>query len=75
MVNARSCSILTDANAQLRMFGVRLVEKSGQRLGGTAIPAVVTVPRNVLGDEVEIASLIAGRGGGACRVFLFRKAP
>lgn len=65
MAHARARAILADTYAQFRVIAMGGVEPSGESGGCRAISSVIAVPRYIVGDEIESASLIACRGGGA----------
>jgi len=65
MAHARARAILADTYAQFRIIAMGGIEPGGERGSRRALPSVLAVPRYIVGDEVEGASLIACRGGGA----------
>ena len=73
VVDTGSCPVFTDADTYFGIFLVCTVQKGCQCFRSTSIPTVVTVPGNVIGNEVQITVLAAGGSCRTGRVFLFRQ--
>ena len=70
VVDTGSGSVFADSDTKLRMPAVGFIQKARQFFGHTAVPSVVAVPCNTVGDEVQCSVLIAGRGSRTGTVFL-----
>lgn len=71
VVDGGAGAVFADGDAELGVLLVGLVEEVAEVLGHAAVPAVVAVPGDEIGDEGEagVVAEVAGADGGAGGVF------